>query len=611
MRYQEKSADSRRPLGYGISMRRIVTTSMKDRWSPSNAFQLAALGVVIAAVIISVPLGVYLGIDGRYTRSRMSQHVSRSPVDLHLKDTATDHKIRYPTPTVQPATEFASPLLFQGFEWYIPKDGKHWSRLSAALPRLYEIGVGAIWIPPPTKAATQGSIGYNVYDLWDLGEFDNHNRTSTAMGSKADLLSLSQEAHKWGIGLVIDAVLNQRSGADFTQPCAVTLLDPSNRLQPINPTKVTEVWVGFNFTARGNKYSNKTWSCNDFTAVDYDAGSDTSGLFKINGVDDDFATDVSSENGNYDYLTLIDVAYENPSVREDVLLWGPWVAGQLGASGFRIDAAKHISRGFLKDWIANVTPAIQNSFQSPPFVAEYWTTTLDELLVYVRDMENASRVFDVPLLGQFAALGNGEASLLTMFENSVVSSQPNSAVTLVGNHDTELGQTSDSLYVQNWFQASAYSFILLRQEGVPCIFYGHLFGVCDESGQCSPSNNSETISKLAIARTHFAYGKQQDYNSTDISSVGWVRMGDSNHEDGLAVTMSNGDGESEPVSMDVGQQHAGEIWVDILSNATGFINIDTDGIGNFPVPFRDVSVFVKQKSWNKVALTDWNFHIYS
>jgi hypothetical protein len=38
-------------------------------------------------------------------------------------------------------------------------------------------------------------------------------------------------------------------------------------------------------------------------------------------VHNDFATDVSPENGNYDYLTLIDVAYDNAAVREDVKLW--------------------------------------------------------------------------------------------------------------------------------------------------------------------------------------------------------------------------------------------------------------------------------------------------
>lgn len=582
---------------------------LKERRLSSKALQLTALGVaIVAAIIITVPLGVCLTGDGRCGRSYSPLATSRTQTKPLLNDAATQQALSYPKPTVEPVTANANPLLFQGFEWYFPKDGKHWSRLSSVLPQLYQMGVGALWIPPPTKAATNGSVGYDVYDLWDLGEFNTHDRNSTASGSKSDLLSLAQEAHKWGIGLVIDAVLNQRSGADYMESCAVTRLNPSNRLQPINPTRVTEVWVGFNFTGRGNTYSNKTWSCDDFTAVDYDASSQSDGMFKIDGVHNDFATDVSTENGNFDYLSLIDVAYDNPAVREDVKLWGSWVAGQLGASGFRIDAAKHISRGFIKEWIANTKTAITAAFQAP-FVAEYWTSNVTELIDYTEEVGNGVRVFDVPLLSQFAAVANGEASLTTMYENTVVSSQPDNAVTLVGNHDTQLGQSSDSLYVQDWFRPSAYAFILLRQEGVPCLFYGDIFGVCNASGRCSKANESEAIASIAVARTFFAYGEQQDYNATGGASIGWVRKGDSAHRGGLAVAIST-ESNTGVLKMDVGQSHAEETWVDVVGNASRTVRIGSDGVGSFSASGRGASVFVNQDSWNRLSLPEWDFDIY-
>lgn len=583
--------------------------TLKERWLLSEVLQLIALVVAIAAaIIITVPLGVCLTGDGRCGRPHSPHSAGSAQAKTLLNDAATQQALPYPKPIVEPVTTNANPLLFQGFEWYFPKDGKQWSRLSSELPQLYRMGVGALWIPPPTKAATDGSVGYDVYDLWDLGEFKTQNRTSTASGSKADLLSLAQEAHKWGVGLMVDAVLNQRSGADYMVSCAVTMLNPSNRLQPINPTKVTEVWVGFNFTGRGNIYSNKTWSCDDFTAVDYDAGSPTNGVFKINGVHNDFAADVSTENGNFDYLSLIDVAYDNPSVREDVKLWGPWVAGQLGASGFRIDAAKHISRGFIKDWMATTKTAITAPFRAP-FVAEYWTSNATELIDYTEEVGNAARVFDVPLLTSFAAIANGEASLTTMYENTVVSSQPDKAVTLVGNHDTQLGQSSDNLYVQDWFRPSAYAFILLRQEGIPCLFYGDIFGVCNASGRCSKANESEAIANIAAARTFFAYGEQHDYNTTDGASVGWVREGDSAHQGGLAVAIST-ESNTGVLNMDVGQSHIGETWVDVVGNASRTVRIGSDGVGSFSVSGRGASVFVNQDSWSKLSLPEWDFNIY-
>jgi alpha-amylase len=585
--------------------------TIKESWNLSRAVQLVALtAVLVIATSVSVPLGVCLGSDERCGRSASHQPSNTSTSLPLLNDAAAATPVAYPAATHAPLVEDANPLLFQAFEWYIPKDGKHWSRLTSILPQLHQIGVGAIWLPPPTKAATEGSIGYDVYDLWDLGEFNTHNRTATAMGNKSDLLDLAQVAHQWGVGLVIDAALNQRSGADYIQSCAITRLNPDNRLQPINPTKMADVWVGFNHTARGNNYSNKTWSCDDFTAVDYDASANNNGLFKINGHDNDFATDVSTDNGNFDYLLLADVAYDNPAVIEDVKTWGTWITGQLGASGFRMDAVKHISRSFMKDWVNGVSSVIKAPFQSPPVVAEYWTTGLSELLGYVNEIGNVARVFDVPLLGQFAAIANGEAALTTMFRNSVVSTQPDSAVTLVGNHDTQLGQSSANLYVQDWFRPAAYAFILLRQEGTPCMFYGDVYGVCDATGHCNKANHSETVAKLAIARTYFGYGQQHDYNSTDVSTVGWTRQGDEKHPGGLAVTMSIAKTAPGLMTMDVGSDHAGESWIDILGNAQDAVVIDTDGTAAFSVPPQDVSVFVSEVRWGNLSMPSWDFDIY-
>jgi alpha-amylase len=584
--------------------------SVQKYWLSSRAVQLATLAVAIAAVLIfTLPLGACLTDNGRCgrTTSKVTMNLLKRNTPI-VNDAASQKPATYSRPRVQPLTNNANPLLFQGFEWYFPKDGRQWSRLASMLPQLQRMGVGALWIPPPTKAATAGSVGYDVYDLWDLGEFNTNNRTATASGSKSDLLSLAQKAHEWGVELVIDAVLNQRSGADYVESCAITRLNPSDRLQPINPTKVTDVWVGFNFTARGKTYSNKTWSCNDFTAVDYDAIAKSSGVFKINGEQNDFAIDVSSENGNYDYLTLIDVAYDNVAVREDVKLWGTWITGVLGAAGFRIDAAKHISRSFITEWVTNTREAIADAFEIL-FVAEYWTSNVAELVQYVQETNKTLRVFDVPLVSQFVAVADGSAPLQSLLENSVALMQPDSAVTIVGNHDTQLGQSSDSLYVPDAFRVSAYAFTLLRQEAIPCIFYGDIFGVCNESGQCAKASAADSIANLAIARTFFAYGEQQNFNSSDGTSLGWVRKGDDDHSDGVAVMLSK-QGSDALLKMVVGSEHASEIWIDILGNATTTIKIGPDGSGSFSTSGRGASVFVKRDSWNKLSIPTWNFDIY-
>lgn len=38
--------------------------------------------------------------------------------------------------------------MMQGFEWYVPADQKHWSRLERHIPELKQWGIDNIWVPP-------------------------------------------------------------------------------------------------------------------------------------------------------------------------------------------------------------------------------------------------------------------------------------------------------------------------------------------------------------------------------------------------------------------------------------------------------------------------------
>jgi hypothetical protein len=53
--------------------------------------------------------------------------------------------------------------MFQGFEWYIAPDGKHWRRLARDIPKLAKLGITAIWIPPACKAQNEQDMGYGIY----------------------------------------------------------------------------------------------------------------------------------------------------------------------------------------------------------------------------------------------------------------------------------------------------------------------------------------------------------------------------------------------------------------------------------------------------------------
>lgn len=114
----------------------------------------------------------------------------------------------------------------QGFEWYLPSDGRHYQRLKAKLESLKQLGVDQVWLPPGCKAGWQGSNGYDVYDAYDLGEFDQKGSRRTKFGDKQDLMDLAKFARSIDVKLCWDAILNHRSSADYTERCQAVTVDP-------------------------------------------------------------------------------------------------------------------------------------------------------------------------------------------------------------------------------------------------------------------------------------------------------------------------------------------------------------------------------------------------
>lgn len=117
-------------------------------------------------------------------------------------------------------------LMMQAFEWYVPDDERHWRRLRKALPDLKDIGVDNIWLPPGCKAMRPSDTGYEVYDLYDLGEFEQKGSLATKWGTKEELEDLTSAAQDLGIGVYWDAVLNHKAGADYTEKFQAVEVDP-------------------------------------------------------------------------------------------------------------------------------------------------------------------------------------------------------------------------------------------------------------------------------------------------------------------------------------------------------------------------------------------------
>lgn len=86
-----------------------------------------------------------------------------------------------------------------------------WNELAAKMPELAEVGYGSIWLPPPTKGSGALSVGYDLWDPFDLGNKDQRGTVKTRYGTEAELLRLIETAHRFGIRVYFDNIMNHRA----------------------------------------------------------------------------------------------------------------------------------------------------------------------------------------------------------------------------------------------------------------------------------------------------------------------------------------------------------------------------------------------------------------
>ena len=48
----------------------------------------------------------------------------------------------------------------------------NWKELAAKMPEIAEAGYTSLWLPPPAKAGSVYSVGYDLFDPFDLGDLN-------------------------------------------------------------------------------------------------------------------------------------------------------------------------------------------------------------------------------------------------------------------------------------------------------------------------------------------------------------------------------------------------------------------------------------------------------
>lgn len=487
--------------------------------------------------------------------------------------------------------------IFQCFHWYYTDNGSLWNHAGDHAQYFADLGFTYVWLPPAYKS-WRGihEPGYAVYDLFDLGEFDQKGTVRTRWGTKDEYLKCIQRLQSKGVKVIADVVLNHKAGGDEREKVMVQAIDEEDRNKVLTEPMEAEVHTKFTFPGRRGKYSKFIWDWRTFTGVSAEDGEHQ--IFTIlNEYGDRWEDLIDDEKGNFDFLMGADIEFRNPHVRAELNWWGRWYIETTKVDGLRLDAVKHITPSFFIEWL----DFLKNHFKKDFFViAEYWSSRLDVLLKYLDTLECRTQLFDVPLHWNFhqASRSGPEYDMRKIFDNTLTQVRPECSITFVDNHDTQPLQSLEST-VDYWFKPLANALILLREQGIPCIFYPSIFGTRYSDFQ----NENEIHIELAVVpaldrmvkvRKELAYGEQRDYWDHG-NTIGWTRAGvPEKPYSGCAVVMTNGTHGYK--RMEMGAHLKGQIFVDITGNRKEKIRINEKGFGRFLVNDRSVSVWVNQKA---------------
>lgn len=478
--------------------------------------------------------------------------------------------------------------MIQYFEWYLPEDTKHWNRLTEDVKHLQCVGFDRIWLPPSYKGqGGRSDVGYGVYDLYDLGEFDQKGSIPTKYGTKEEYCKAIEACQKHSIEVLADIVFNHRMGADGTEIIKAREINWNDRDQSLTGEEEVEVWTKFTFPGRHGKYSDFTWDWSCFTGTDYDARTKQTKLLEFNYKN--WSENVSQEQGNFDYIMGDDVDFSNQRVVNELYAWGKWFMNLTKVDGFRLDALKSIDATFFPGWLHAMRQYSQKDLFT---VGEYWSGDIGELKQYLKECSYCTTLFDVPLHFRLrdASTSYDRYDMSKILEGTLTQEEPQSAVAFVDNHDTQPSQALES-WVEDWFKVHAYALILLRDTLCPCVFYGDYKGI-----EHSQKNKVPYIEEMVWIRSHLLDTENIENRFDDIHCIGWYAKG----EHPIIVVMTNGLSNKKEFTV---TENKNITFIDI-TDPSNQVDVFANENGKFVCQDGKCSIFIKKEDyeWMKEEL---------
>jgi hypothetical protein len=112
------------------------------------------------------------------------------------------------SPTISQAQDNSPAPFLQWFD-------TSYATMQQRMTDVHAAGYGAIWIPPPGRADSgDQSVGYDVYDRFDLGTASR----PTLYGTETEIKTVANTIHRAGLNFHIDAVINHNGFSDASTP---------------------------------------------------------------------------------------------------------------------------------------------------------------------------------------------------------------------------------------------------------------------------------------------------------------------------------------------------------------------------------------------------------
>ncbi|MCP5097665.1 MAG: alpha-amylase [Chloroflexi bacterium] len=343
-----------------------------------------------------------------------------------------------------------------------------------------DLGITAIWLMPITEAAS-----YHGYDTLDYTTIEED------YGSNSQFQRLIEEAHKRGIRVIVDLVINHTSDRHPWFQNSISSPDAEKR--------DWYIWIDENPTHFGS-WGQIVW--HQYGAAHY------FGLFTPQ---------------------MPDLNITNPDVTAEIHTVTRFWIEEVGVDGFRIDAARHLiedgeqmsNTPETRAWLIDFNQTLHDTNDDAVTVGEIWDESY-AVAPYVQDgAVDLAFEFNLAEMIIYSINQQNPSALHSRLEEVFKRYPAGQYATFLTNHDmnrvmTQLDKSDDQPH-RAYLAAST----LLTLPGVPFIYYGEEIGMVGNRGLLTPRDEFVRTPMQWSPEEHGGFSRVQPWlnENSDLFSV--------------------------------------------------------------------------------------------